>query len=86
MIHMHGLSSSTVSSDLATNQFEVTFGSGVQRACGVVRVVDDRVVERDEVVAFNISSIGGMGENGHVMYMVGERAQVVMEIRDDDGE
>ena len=58
----------------------------MQRACGQVRVVDDKVVEEDEVVAFNISSTAGEGEGGRVMYLVGERAQVVMKIRDDDRE
>lgn len=81
----HALSSCTVSDDLATDRFEVTFAPGVMRVCGRVRVVDDRVVEGEEMVAFNISSSAG-SEDGPVMYLVGERAQVVMVIRDDDSE
>lgn len=75
-----------MSTDLATLQLVVTFGSGMQRACGGVQVVDDAVVEGDEVVALNISETARISEEGQVMFLVGERAQVVMEIRDDDGE
>ena len=83
---LHVFSTHPVSSDLATQQLDVTFGSGMQRACGGVQVVDDAVVEEDEVVALNISETAGVNKEGQVMFLVGERAQVVMEIRDDDGE
>ena len=49
-------------------------------------MVDDTVVEEDEVVALNISATAGVSKEGQVMFLVGEKAQVVMEIRDDDGE